>query len=174
MYITTDEEFVKEINKLNPALIECAEDLRKRIYESDLNYYKNVVKEIFEIEGYKEALDSHRGIPLNLTQQADYILSVYHVPKDLRSIIEFYSDELERYVKMESYNETFKIIKNLQNKVNKHCGKLKNFDIHFNSEGICGIAEGENGTCTIASILAGGYNIQRLHIRCLVKPLKNK
>ena len=38
MYITTDEEFVKEINKLNPALIECAEDLRKRIYESDLNY----------------------------------------------------------------------------------------------------------------------------------------
>lgn len=37
---------------------------------------------------------------------------------------------------------------------------------------INGVIEGTNGKCTIESIGAGGYNIQKWHIRVLVKPVK--
>lgn len=68
------------------------------------------------------------------------------------------------------------IIENLVERVEKAVGRMKGFDrLYFHNgnwmEGgvaLNGWIEGENGKVEVRSILAGGYNIQRLHVRVLV------
>ena len=61
------------------------------------------------------------------------------------------------------------------NRVNYKVGKIKSFDrlsLARNNQGFAilnGVVEGEGGAAKVESILAGGYNIQKLHIRVLVK-----
>lgn len=67
------------------------------------------------------------------------------------------------------------LILNLWNRVNEKVGDPTDYDLHLENgnsiEGIAlnGIVVGTKGTARVESILAGGYNIQRLHIRVLVK-----
>lgn len=61
--------------------------------------------------------------------------------------------------------------KNLIARVNKVVGTiLESFDLHIGYDGsLNGGIIGESGICTINTIYAGGYNIQCLHYRVLVK-----
>ena len=43
---------------------------------------------------------------------------------------------------------------------------------HDNGTAINGFVEGEKGKVQVSSIVAGGHNIQRLHVRVLVKKVK--
>lgn len=67
------------------------------------------------------------------------------------------------------------LILNLWNRVNEKVGDPTDYDLYLESgnsiEGIAlnGTVVGTKGTARVESILAGGYNIQRLHIRVLVK-----
>ena len=68
---------------------------------------------------------------------------------------------------------------NLWNRVKETVGEVTDcFDLHVTSgnewEGcaINGIVRGTEGMCEVVSILAGGYNVQKLHIRTLVKKWK--
>ena len=68
------------------------------------------------------------------------------------------------------------ILLNLVNRVNKKCGKiLSASNLHLNTgnwlegQAINGWIEGEKGNAHVYSITAGGYNIQCLHVRVLVK-----
>lgn len=67
------------------------------------------------------------------------------------------------------------LILNLWNRVNEKVGDPTGYDLHLENgnsiEGIAlnGTVVGTEGTARVESILAGGYNIQRLHIRVLVK-----
>lgn len=45
-------------------------------------------------------------------------------------------------------------------------------DIHWSGKALNGIVVGENGSAEVETIDAGGWNIQRYHLRVLVKPLK--
>ena len=66
-----------------------------------------------------------------------------------------------------------KLIQNAINKVIKITGEVESFDsITFKHGELNGIVTGKNGKASITTILAGGYNIQRLHARILVRKYK--
>ena len=78
---------------------------------------------------------------------------------------EFYQMELQ---------EAKMFIIDLYNRVKKITGE-KIYDwseLYYNNGALNGIIEGEDGTAKVESILAGGYNIQRLHVRVLVHEVK--
>ena len=66
------------------------------------------------------------------------------------------------------------LIMNLWNRVKDICKEVTDCNLHLSSanewEGICinGLVKGTEGTAKVESIYAGGYNIQKLHIRTLV------
>lgn len=54
--------------------------------------------------------------------------------------------------------------------VEKKVGKVIKIDVDRNwNNGFDGVVLGENGVCSLTTIMAGGYNIQRLHYRTLCK-----
>ena len=67
------------------------------------------------------------------------------------------------------------LILNLWNRVKEKVGTPKDFDLYLENGNsvemiaLNGWVKGTDGSARIESILAGGYNIQRLHIRVLVK-----
>ncbi len=69
------------------------------------------------------------------------------------------------------------LILNLYNRVKKITGKVTDWNYIRLESGnggfpvLTGFVKGEDGTALVETILAGGYNIQRLHIRTLVKKL---
>ncbi len=75
-----------------------------------------------------------------------------------------------------NFREVTKMAANLIKRVEKAVGKVRSYShlyVHNGSwlEGgsaLNGFVEGERGCCEVRSILAGGYNIQRLHVRVLV------
>ena len=78
---------------------------------------------------------------------------------------EFYQMELK---------EAKMFIIDLYNRVKKITGE-KIYDwseLYYNNGALNGVITGEDGTAKVESILAGGYNIQRLHVRVLVHEVK--
>lgn len=67
------------------------------------------------------------------------------------------------------------LILNLWNRVKEKVGTPTAYELHLDNgnsyEGMAlnGVVKGTDGIARVESILAGGYNIQRLHIRVLVK-----
>ena len=61
-------------------------------------------------------------------------------------------------------------VKDLIHRIKDRVGEITNLqNVHFSGKAPNGIVEGTLGTCRLETILAGGYNIQRLHYRVLVK-----
>lgn len=79
--------------------------------------------------------------------------------KDLFSVSKEY--RLNRVTK-----EVEKHIARLQDKVQKVIGKIT--DINYIG-GMDYLFQGENGSCAVEVIVAGGYNIQRVHTRWIIK-----
>lgn len=75
-----------------------------------------------------------------------------------------------------NFRDATKMVANLLKRVEKAVGKVKSYSRLYVHNGnwleggsaLNGFVEGENGSCEVRSILAGGYNIQRLHVRVLV------
>lgn len=93
-------------------------------------------------------------------------------PAYIRELAFGYSDKdrNERIEKLINSEAEFKE-KRLIARVNKAVGtivKALDLEVGVNGE-LNGLIEGENGICKIDTIYAGGYNIQCLHYRVLVK-----
>lgn len=61
----------------------------------------------------------------------------------------------------------------LMNKVSKITGKIIDADLYIEHGDLNGIVVGEDGKARVTTIGAAGYNIQRYHYRCLIKPIKD-
>lgn len=61
----------------------------------------------------------------------------------------------------------------LYNRVKAVTGSVTDWShIHYGGKALNGIVKGENGTARVETIGAGGYNIQRYHLRVLVHEVK--
>ncbi len=66
-------------------------------------------------------------------------------------------------------------ISKLLSLINNQVGTITKMIIHDGDNGeFNGIVHGESGTVTIKTITAGGYNIQPLHFRMLVKKYESE
>lgn len=64
-------------------------------------------------------------------------------------------------------------VMDLYNRVNAITGEVTDWEyLHWGGKAINGEVHGKLGSVRVESILAGGYNIQRLHIRVLVHEIK--
>lgn len=85
------------------------------------------------------------------------------------------ASETDEHIHQQNIKDSKNIILDLVNRVSAKTGKITSYaNLHLdqNNQGFLilnGYVIGENGTANVESILAGGYNIQRLHIRVLVK-----
>lgn len=86
----------------------------------------------------------------------------YNDPEQRRSF-------LERTIDNEMRNKMLDLAQRIGEKV----GRITNASgLHVQNGEIAGIIYGENGSATIQTIGAGGYNIQRFHFRTLVHELE--
>lgn len=89
-----------------------------------------------------------------------------------------YSQEMELSKTEEEFykinlKEAELFIVDLYNRVKAITGEITDWgNIHYGGKALNGWVEGKNGKAKVESILAGGYNIQRLHIRVLVHEIK--
>lgn len=61
------------------------------------------------------------------------------------------------------------LIMNLYSRIHAITGEVTDWDgIHYSGGALNGVVYGKLGSVRVESILAGGYNIQRLHVRVLV------
>lgn len=96
-------------------------------------------------------------------------------PQYIRELAYGYSpkdrnEKIEKLIEREAEAKEEKLIA----RVNKAVGtivKAIELEVGYNGE-LNGYIKGENGTCKIETIYAGGYNIQCLHYRVLVKVIK--
>lgn len=106
-----------------------------------------------EYEAFQEMYEKH-----------DY----FHMIISHREIAPFdYEKALEKYryaVMMQLYDTNSRVI--------EYVGTVTNLtSVSWTANGLEGVVEGTDGTAFIRSILAGGYNIQRLHVRMIVTKL---
>lgn len=83
-----------------------------------------------------------------------------------------YNKTYEEFLKAEMRNAELWII-DLYNRVKVITGEVSDWNhIRFSGKALDGVVTGENGTARVETIEAGGYNIQRFHLRTLVHEVK--
>lgn len=158
---------IKEEKEIPECFKVFIENLAKSWDEYDKNKAKAVKK---ALKLYEQWVAENRGVryleKLNKAKelgctdsQVDYY--IYHTPADWH----------ERNLK-----DAKNLVKNLVNRVVKKVGEVTSWSGLYITQGnawegavINGTVQGVNGVARVDSITAGGYNIQKLHIRTLVK-----
>ena len=107
-------------------------------------YRREYLNKQYEELGYKDFIKKHRYSGYEFLRITDEEIHKAN-ERDARSLI------------LDLYARVYKIT-----------GEAESW-IHITCAGTAlnGFVKGENGTCKVESILAGGYNIQRLHVRVL-------
>lgn len=109
---------------------------------------RNTLAQEYKELGYKEFMNKHKT-------HAEYVF------KDLTD------EEIHRDNEREATN----LILDLYQRIFKYSGKVVSWEqLNIKAGHINGYITGENAKVRVESILAGGYNIQRLHVRVLVHP----
>ena len=75
----------------------------------------------------------------------------------------------DEYLYKKNEDEATAYMKDLIHRIKDRVGEITNMEnIHFSGKALNGVVEGTMGSVRLETILAGGYNIQRLHYRVLV------
>lgn len=87
---------------------------------------------------------------------------------------EFISFSDER-IHNQNLNAANSMVLDLYSRIFKYTGEITDIaNLHIRNGHINGFVVGERTAVEVTSILAGGYNIQRLHVRVLVNPVNRK
>lgn len=142
-------EYKKLINDNSPLSIEDANFLKNLGYkdpEKSANYYRQIA---FLRRHFSKNWKMH---------------DLYKGSKD------YFDEEIMKIIEKEAARKKEEFI----TRINKKVGKVYKADLFIGVDnGINGFVEGEKGKFVIETIYAGGYNIQKLHYRFLIKKVKN-
>lgn len=88
----------------------------------------------------------------------------------------YFMDKTNEQIEKDNQKSADTLIYNMITRVKEKIGKIIDYsglyiDSAIEGMAINGVIIGENGKVRIESIIAGGYNIQRLHVRVLVKDI---
>lgn len=84
---------------------------------------------------------------------------------------EMYKDDEQ--IKKEAERDARFWVLDLASRVENAVGNITDWKrVHFSGKALNGLVVGTNGTAVVETIEAGGYNIQKLHYRVLVKMVK--
>jgi hypothetical protein len=147
-----DEE--KELNLLKPILD------KKEIEGIDQAEYENYITGNINIQILiKEVND----LKQNFIDNGNQVIQYYKEKDELKSIVIILTEEETKEMYDMMLTETIMILKD-------RIGNIEKVDYlrTNNNKGLDGRYIGEKGTITINTILAGGYNIQKLHYRTLI------
>ena len=114
-------------------------------------------------EKYQQIMKPSRDFTKTITNSEYTILqNMKYGYKKLTDSVEILSVILDKQVEIKN--------KNLFNKVERQVGQITEAHLHIGVDGnINGTVNGEKGNAKVTTIYAGGYNIQCLHYRVLVK-----
>lgn len=138
------------------------------------NTITNELPEVFKqcqselIEKWTQHDIERRELMLNRRKEMDHkeFRSLYNYSQE--SLINITDKQIERKATFEA--EIFII--DLYNRVKNVIGQPTDYsNVRYNGNALNGFIVGEYGKCEVETITAGGYNIQRLHYRVLVKSL---
>lgn len=144
-----------EIEEMPPIF----KELKDAIYEEIVDIYKNAKEET--TKAVERAIH-------NRTFRTEIMQELYSkIGKGLVQFVRFRTvEELTKIAEKDAED----YILNLIGRVTKYVGKITDYsDIVLTGPSINGIIEGENGKVSVRTVVAGGYNIQTLHNRVLVK-----
>lgn len=144
-----------EIEEMPPIF----KELKDAIYEEIVDIYKNAKEET--TKAVERAIH-------NRTFRTKIMQELYSkIGKGLAQFVRFRTvEELTKVAEKDAEN----YILNLIGRVTKYVGKITDYsNIVLTGPSINGIIEGENGKVSVRTVVAGGYNIQTLHNRVLVK-----
>ena len=162
----------KEIDEIPPIFKELRKEVADEIFghlvhkrdhiqearNADLAYYKK----------WQEDHNYYTPFPKDYVREMDKVRKMYG-----HAVVDKYlgASDAELRSDAESYADGY--IMNLINRVTKYIGEITDFsNLYLTGPAINGIVIGERGKVHVETILAGGYNIQCLHNRVLVKPIR--
>lgn len=146
------EEANAESNKLNEIpeqLKKLQKELADQIIESSLKHRAKMYKDSSEME-WKDFIKKYG--------RSDYEYYMGYSDKDFR----------EKVTKDANADAKYWIL-NLVSRVEKKVGEITEWKLWFATNSLNGYVIGTKGSAKVETIIAGGYNIQCLHNRVLVK-----
>lgn len=166
------------------------QDFTRKLRAEELAARKEAIKTLPEYSQYAERMDRMSDYDLHNVfprkPMEDYLKSQ---SLDYRSISEAkssfagqivsamckYNDPEQRrsFLERTIDNEMRSKMLDLAQRIGEKVGRITNASgLHVQNGEIAGVIYGENGSATIQTIGAGGYNIQRFHFRTLVHELE--
>lgn len=163
----------------------------KRGSEEIENMEQTLEKYLMQFEGENEKSDIIKNVPEVLKKLLDELVDSWNTwdiekrnniqqdykllgwrecsKKYSRSDFDF-KDKTDEQINKDNIQYARDLIVDLYQRIKNKTGEITDWsNIHDSKGHLNGFVIGDKGTAEVESIIAGGYNIQRLHIRVLVK-----
>lgn len=144
-----EEMLVKEIarltdnEKIPDVLLQLKDNLEEEFYESQIKR-RNFLMEEYKKLGYSAFIRKYRGAYGELFQDDA------EIEKDAKMSAEYFVEDIWRRTREE-------------------IGEMTDFsNVHVSGHALNGVFVGTEGKCSVETIVAGGYNIQREHLRAII------
>lgn len=168
------KDLIKE-QELND-IPEIFKELRKEVADEifgNLAYKRDRIQEARKAdrEFYAKWQEDHpyyTPLPKDHVRELDKIIKAYG-----RATVDKYISATDDDLRRDAANYADGYIMNLIDRVSKYVGEITDYsNLYLTGPALNGIIEGTRGRVRVETILAGGYNIQCLHNRVLVKPIR--
>ena len=141
--LDSEKNDIKFLNGRPKILNDLEEELYKEFYNRDSEYTDHLKNALNRL-GYKDFCRLYKG-QYSLTTRTDD-----DIKKEARSNAKYFTDDIYR-------------------RVYKEIGEIVDYSgVSVMGHALNGVFIGKEGKCSVETIEAGGYNIQKLHLRAII------
>ena len=151
-------------------------ELPKELAEFEAIYRELLIKDTLElVADIREEYNTLKAEnPSKTMEITGYLIDKYN-KSIINEVIRFRSNN--QYFIDKCTKQSLTLFSNLLNKVSSKVGNIIDLSDLTTTSGnneivLNGVVTGQNGKVKVQSILAGGHGVQRLHIRTLIKEIK--